>query len=107
MNNVVHLDIPLTLLGRWRSGEEDGRSEYRIFVEGGALNVTGKDFVDGEPYEISGITHDRTMIAFDTLMRSTGRKGHLVLRAGSAPGRAEQTFTFTDRLEMVRQHGDE
>ena len=103
MTNVVHLHIPFGLLGRWRSDNEDGRSEYHISVEGGALKVTAIDFVDGEPYEVSGLVYDRMMIAFDTLMPSTGRKGHLVLKAGSTPQRARQTFTFTDTLEMVRQ----
>lgn len=106
MTNVVHLHIPFALLGRWRSDNEDGRSEYHISVEGGALKVTATDFVDGEQYEVSGVIYDRTMIAFDTLMRSTGRRGHLVLKAGSAPDRAQQTFTFTDTLEMVRQGGE-
>jgi len=103
MTNVVYLHIPFALLGRWRSDNEDGRSEYRISVEGGVLKVTAIDFVDGEPYEVSGLTYDQTMIAFDTLMPSTGRRGHLVLKAGSTPNRAEQTFTFMDTLEMVRQ----
>lgn len=70
------------------------------------MKVTATDFVDGEQYEVSGVIYDRTMIAFDTLMRSTGRRGHLVLKAGSAPDRAQQTFTFTDTLEMVRQGGE-
>lgn len=107
MTNVVHLHIPFALLGRWRSDNEDGRSEYRISVEDGALKVIAIDFVDGEPYEVSGLIYDRTMIAFDTLMPSTGRRGHLVLKVGSARDRAEQTFTFTDTLEMVRRDGDE
>jgi hypothetical protein len=103
MTNVVHLHIPFALLGRWRSDDDDGRSEYNISVEGGVVKVTAIDFVDGEEYEVSGVHYDRTMIAFDTLMRSTGRKGHLVLKAGSSPDRAQQTFTFTHTLEMVRQ----
>jgi hypothetical protein len=107
MTNIVHLHIPFALLGRWRSDHEDGRSEYRVSVEAGALKVTAIDFIDGEAYEVSGVIYDRTMIAFDTVMQSTGRKGHLVLRAGLVPGRAEQTFTFTDTVEIVRQDGDE
>ncbi|KRE07527.1 hypothetical protein ASE63_22790 [Bosea sp. Root381] len=107
MTNVIHLNIPFALLGRWRSDNEDGRSEYRISVDAGALKVAAIDFVDGEPYEVSSIVYDRIMLAFDTLMPSTGRRGHLVLKAGSAPDRAQQTFTFTDTLEMVRQKGDE
>lgn len=103
MTNVVHLHIPFALRGRWRSDNENGRSEYHISVEGGALKVTAIDFVDGEQYEVSGLIYDRTKIAFDTLMPSTGRRGHLVLKAGSAPDRAQQTFTFTDTVEMVRQ----
>lgn len=71
------------------------------------MKVAAIDFVDGEPYEVSGIVYDRTMIAFDTLMPSTGRRGHLVLKAGPVPDRATQTFTFTDTIEMVRQAGDE
>ena len=67
------------------------------------MKVTAIDFVDGEQYEVSGLIYDRTMITFDTLMPSTGRRGHLVLKAGSALDRALQTFTFTDTLEMVRQ----
>lgn len=76
-------------------------------MEGAALQVTAIDFVDGEPYEVSAIIYDRTMAAFDTFMLSTGRRGHVVLKAGSVPGRAQQTFAFTDTLEMIRQDGEE
>ncbi len=103
MSNVVHLRIPVTLLGRWRSDNEDARSEYVISHVDGALKVSGVDFVDGEEYVISGVEYDRETVSFDTLMPSTGRKGRIVLRVLAAPGRAEQTFTFTDTVELSRQ----
>ena len=107
MSNVVHLHVPAGLLGRWRSDNEDGRSEYVISYEDGALTVAGSDFVDGEQYLISGVEYDRDMVAFDTLMPSTGRTGRVVLRAMPAPSRAKLTFTFTDTIEMVRLVSDE
>lgn len=103
MSNVVHLRIPVALLGRWRSDNEDGRSEYIISHEGGALKVSGIDFVDGEEYVISRIEYDRETVAFDTFMPSTGRRGRIVLRALAASGCAELTFTFTDTTEVFRQ----
>ncbi|POR54381.1 hypothetical protein [Bosea psychrotolerans] len=107
MNNVVYLRIPVALLGRWRSNGEDGRSEYVISHEEGLLKVRAIDFVDGEQYVVSDLEYDQNMVAFDTLMPSTGRKGHVVVRALAVPGRAEQTFTFTANTEMVRQDSDE
>jgi hypothetical protein len=67
MSKVVHLRIPIALLGRWRSNEDDARSEYVISQEGGALRVNG---VDGEEYVISGVEYDREKVSFDTLMTS-------------------------------------
>lgn len=103
MSNVVHLRIPAALLGRWRSDNEDARSEYIISLEEGDLRVRGIDFVDGEEYVISAVEYDRETVTFDTLMPSTGRRGRIVLRALTAAGRAEQTFTFTDTIEVSRQ----
>ena len=102
MSNVVHLRIPVALLGRWRSDEDDGRSEYVISQKDGDLHVSGYDFVDGEDYLISAVEHDRQMISFDTLMPSTGRRGRIVLRALLEAGRAELTFTFTDSTLVSR-----
>jgi hypothetical protein len=107
MNNVIHLRIPVALLGRWRSDNEDGRSEYVISVEDGGLKVVGLDFVDGEQYVISGVDYDRGMVAFDTLMPSTGRRGHIVFKASTTPGQAQQIFTFTDTIQVSRQDADQ
>jgi hypothetical protein len=85
MSNVVPLRIPVALLGRWRSAEEDARSEYVISHKDGALSVRGIDYVDGEEYVISGVEYDREKVSFDTLMPSTGRRGRIVLKALAEP----------------------
>jgi hypothetical protein len=102
MSNVVHLRIPVALLGHWRSDEDDGRSEYVISQDGGDLRVSGFDFVDGEKYHISAVACDQGMVSFDTFMPSTGRRGHIVLKALPEVGRAALTFTFTDSITVSR-----
>jgi len=103
VTNVTYLNLPMALLGRWRAewDNDDGRSEYHIFVRNGRLAVEAIDYVDREAYVISNVVCDSKSVAFDTLMRSTGRKGHLVLELKSA-GRVDLTFTFTDICAAVR-----
>lgn len=102
MSNVVHLRIPVALLGRWRSGEDDARSEYVVSQQDGVLIVSAFDFIDGERYEISDVQYDRETLSFETLMPSTGRKGRIVLKATQEAGSAVQTFTFTDTVTLSR-----
>ncbi|MBO0139889.1 hypothetical protein JZX87_01760 [Agrobacterium sp. Ap1] len=103
MTNVTYLNLPMALLGRWRAewDSDDGRSEYHIFVRDGRVAVEAIDYVDREAYVISNIVCDSKSVAFDTLMCSTGRKGHLVLEVKSA-SRVDLTFTFTDTCAAVR-----
>lgn len=102
MSNVVHLRVPTALLGRWRSEQDDERSEYLISHKDGELIVFAFDFVDGEQYLISNVQCDQETVTFDTLMPSTGRRGHIILKSTSEPGRAVQTFTFTDEAALTR-----
>jgi hypothetical protein len=103
VTNVTYLNLPMALLGRWRAewDSDDGRSEYHIFIRNGRVAVEAIDYVDREAYVISNIVCDSKSVAFDTLMRSTGRKGHLVLELKSA-SRVDLTFTFTDICAAVR-----
>lgn len=102
MNNVVHLRIPVALLGRWRSDEDDARSEYVISHRDGELIVSAFDFIDGEQYAISDVQYDRETLSFETLMPSTGRRGRIVLKATQELGCAVQTFSFTDTVTLSR-----
>ncbi len=106
MAEVVHLNIPIALVGIWRSDEEDARSEYRVQVRGGQLSVSARDYVDGEPYVISNIQYDSQRVEFDTFMASTLRVGHITLTATGLPNRAEIRFTFTDVGYMTRHPMD-
>jgi hypothetical protein len=102
MSNIVHLRFPVTLLGRWRSDEDDARSEYVISQRDGQLTVSAFDFIDGEPYEISNVEYDQETVTFETLMPSTGRSGQVVLKATPGATHAVQTFTFTDTAILSR-----
>jgi hypothetical protein len=102
MAQVVHLNFPTALLGRWRSDEDDARSEYNISIERGSVKVSGIDYLDHEQYTISNVTYDAEQVEFDTFMHSTGRQGHLVLRKSSVAGKAEMRFTFTDISTAVK-----
>src|SRR5262245_1173668 len=69
------------LIGHWRADGDDGRSEYTVRAAPSGLTVMGKDFLDGEKYEITNVTWTEQQVIFDTLIPSTGRKGHMVLTA--------------------------
>lgn len=103
MAEITFLNIPTGLFGRWRAewDSDDGRSEYHIGVHHGQLKVTGKDYGDGEDYIISNIAYDRNSVQFDTLMPSTGRKGHLSL-CMIATGEVQMSFTFTDICSAIK-----
>lgn len=103
MAEVTYINIPTRLLGRWRAewDSDDGRSEYHIFIAEGHLTVTGTDYGDGEEYVISNVAYDRTSVRFDTLMPSTGRKGHITFNM-TATVDVRMTFSFTDSCIAVR-----
>lgn len=103
MAEVTYLNIPTSLLGRWRAewDSDDGRSEYHVAVRAGRLSVTGKDCGDGEEYVISNVAFDRTALTFDTFMPSTGRKGRISFRT-TATAEVQMTFTFMDVCRAVR-----
>lgn len=96
MAEVIHFRFPNSLLGTWRSEEDDARSRYSVSIEKGKILVTGGDYLDGEDYVISNISYGDDRVEFDTFMASTGRSGHLVLLATRDLERAEMRFTFTD-----------
>ena len=50
--------------------------------------VSAFDFVDGEQFLVTNVQCDQEMVAFDTLMPSTGRAGRVVLKAMKQDGRA-------------------
>ncbi|MGO8087361.1 hypothetical protein AB9E29_09530 [Rhizobium leguminosarum] len=105
MAEIFHFRFPKSLLGTWRSLEDDARSQYSVSIEKGKIVVTGEDYLDGEGYTISNITYDDDRVEFDTFMESTGRVGHLVLLATSDSGKAEMRFTFTDITSATKIEG--
>ncbi|SFJ18295.1 hypothetical protein SAMN05216304_105176 [Bosea sp. OK403] len=107
MSNVIFLQFPTALLGRWRSEDDYNSAEYEIVVEGGGLKITAVDANDGEHFEVSGVKFDRETIMFDTLMPSTGRIAHLALKAIPGSQRATLTLTFTDTIELTRPVSDD
>lgn len=106
MAAVVHFNMPMALVGVWRSDEDDARSEYHIQIRSGQLSVSARDYVDGEPYVISNVLHDSQRVEFDTFMASTSRVGHVTLNATGSFNRAEIRFTFTDVGYMTRHQVD-
>ncbi|WP_049735013.1 hypothetical protein [Rhizobium ecuadorense] len=106
MAEIVQLNMPITLVGVWRSDEDDARSEYHIRVRDGQLLVSARDYIDGERYVVSNVSHDPQRVEFDTFMASTSRTGHVILTATGSHDRAEIRFTFTDVGFMVRHQGE-
>ncbi len=96
MSNVTPLLSHHSLVGRWRSEEDDGRSEYIISAAPGGISVRGCDFVDGEEYIISDVRWTENSVEFKTHMPSTGRKGHIVLIFVQSLQTVTMTYTFTD-----------
>jgi len=107
MSNVIFVHFPTALLGRWRSEDDYNSAEYEIIVEGSGLKITAVDANDGEKFEVSCVEFDKETIKFDTLMRSTGRLAHLVLKAIPGSQRATLALTFTDTIELTRPLADE
>ncbi|MGX1785722.1 hypothetical protein ACWIGM_03235 [Bosea sp. NPDC055332] len=107
MSNVIFLHFPTALLGRWRSEDDYNSAEYEIAVDGSGLKVTAADANDGEKFEVSGVEFDKETIKFDTLMPSTGRLAHLILKAMPGSQRAMLSLTFTDTIELTRPSADE
>ncbi len=96
MSNITPLLSHHPLIGRWRSDEDDGRSEYVISAAPSGLSVTGRDFIDGEEFLISAVKWTENSVEFKTHMPSTGRRGHIVLIFAPSPQTVTMTYTFTD-----------
>jgi hypothetical protein len=107
MSNVIFLHFPTALLGRWKSEDDYNSAEYEIVVEGNTLKITAVDANDGEKFEVSSVEFDKETIKFDTLMPSTGRVAHLVLKGIPGTQRATLALTFTDTIELTRPSPDE
>ena len=107
MSNVIFLHFPTSLLGRWRSEDDYNSAEYEIIVEGRGLKITAVDANDGEKFEVSRVEFDKETIKFDTLMPSTGRLAHLVLKAMPGSKHATLALTFTDTITLTRSSADE
>jgi hypothetical protein len=97
VGKVTSLFYNHQMVGTWRADEDDARSEYTVSATADGLAVSGRDFLDGELYEISNVIWTNTSVEFDTHMASTGRRGHLVLSKLQDGGQIEMLFTFTDR----------
>ncbi|WP_154660991.1 hypothetical protein [Microvirga lotononidis] len=96
MPNVTKILAGHPLVGRWRTEEDDARTEYEISADLDGLKVTGRDYIDGEDYEISDVKWTKNLVEFKTHMPSTGRRGHIVLSYVEAMRCVTMTFTFTD-----------
>ncbi|MCG7393300.1 hypothetical protein MHY87_10320 [Microvirga sp. ACRRW] len=96
MSNVTSLLSHHPLVGRWRSEEDDGRSEYIVSAAPSGLSVKGCDFIDGEEFLISDVKWTESSVEFKTHMPSTGRKGHIVLTYVQSLQTVTMTYTFTD-----------
>ncbi|WP_175884272.1 hypothetical protein [Burkholderia sp. BCC0044] len=101
MGKVSSLFSSHQMIGTWRADEDDARSEYTVSATVNGLTVSGRDFLDGELYQISNVRWTDESVEFDTYMTSTGRHGHLVL-SKLPGGQAEMLFTFTDRCLACR-----
>lgn len=98
-------DAPLEihpLLGRWRTEEDDARTEYSISYTPEGLKVTGRDYIDGEDYEITNIRWSENTVEYKTHMPSTGRRGHIVLTYIKSMNVINMTFTFTDTCMVYK-----
>lgn len=96
MPNVTNLFAGHPLIGRWRTEEDDARTEYEISADVAGLVVAGRDYIDGESYIISDVEWSKTTVEFKTYMPSTGRRGHIVLSYLESMRSVTLTFTFTD-----------
>ena len=93
-------------IGKWKynppwDDSDDFMSEYEI--SGSAENpiVKAKDFYDGEEFIISNIKWDGTVLEFESLMKSTGRKGINKLTLDHE-GQINNEFTFTESDKLTR-----
>jgi hypothetical protein len=102
MGTVTPLLSTHPLIGRWRTEEDDARTEYHVFAVPDGISITGKDIIDGEAFEISDIWWSEKSIEFKTYMPSTGRKGHIVLTYIGATKAVTLTYTFTDTCTAYR-----
>ncbi|SCZ10197.1 hypothetical protein SAMN02927923_04129 [Microvirga guangxiensis] len=96
MGNVTPLLSRHPLVGRWRTEEDDGRSEYTVSVVPSGLSVKGCDFLDGEEFLIWDVKWTENSVEFKTNMPSTGRRGHIVLTFVQSLQTVTMTYTFTD-----------
>ncbi|VWC74958.1 phage integrase [Burkholderia contaminans] len=97
VGDVASLFSNHQMIGVWRADEDDARSEYTVSATADGLTVSGRDFLDGELYQISNVAWTNVSLEFDTYMESTGRRGHLVLSKLPEGDQVEMLFTFTDR----------
>ena len=99
-------DIFKSFIGVWRynppwDDSDDFMSEYEI--SGSAENpiVKAKDFYDGEEFIISNVKWAGKALVFESLMRSTGRKGINKLTLDNE-GQIDNEFTFTESDKLTK-----
>jgi len=101
-DNFIHF------IGTWRynppwDDSDDCRSEYEISGTAEQPIIRAKDFYDNEEFLISGIKWDGNVLEFQSLMKSTGRKGinkFTLDKEGIINN--EFTFTESDKLTKIR-----
>jgi hypothetical protein len=89
-----------TLLGGWRSEDEDGLA-ILVRRAGSGFDVSVKDRRDGEAFDVSDVRRDGTALRFRSVVPSTGERLEHSLRALDAR-RAEHAYTEHDRCFRVR-----
>lgn len=87
------------LNGTWRAEEDDWRSEYTI--GGGVRNVSvsGRDYIDGEIYEIENVVSSDYYVQFEGYVPSTNRIGLFRIERKGEATLLSYTLTCFDWLE--------
>ena len=94
-------------IGVWKynppwDSSDDFMSEYIISGSAEKPIVKAKDFYDGEEFIISNVMWDGKALVFESLMRSTGRKGiNKFTLDNEEQINNEFTFTESDKLTRV------
>ena len=94
------------LIGKWRynppwDDSDDCRSEYEIGGSADNPIVKAMDYYDGEEFIITNIKWDGQVLEFESLMKSTGRKGVNKFTLDT-DGKITNEFTFTESDKLTK-----
>ncbi|MEZ5691582.1 MAG: hypothetical protein R3D71_07955 [Rickettsiales bacterium] len=102
----MNYDNFIYFIGTWKysppwDGSDDFMSEYEISGSFDDPVVKAKDLYDGEEFIISNIKWDGFILEFESLMKSTGRKGINKLTLDHE-GQLNNEFTFTESNKLTK-----